>query len=153
MFDGKLHKEYVCLSCLRHLLKVEKIVIEGIDDNAVMRFCKLKKEFERCLALEEDGGMLKPSKGGAAATLDKKTRRQEDKKKDSLQALIDRLNEALVSDFTGGDRVVIANFCRRISKILEVGETIRRDDRQVFEKSLLPKAFDETARKAYVENT
>lgn len=38
MFDRNLHKEYVYLSYLRHLLKVEKIVVEGIDDKVEMRF-------------------------------------------------------------------------------------------------------------------
>ena len=145
MFDRDLHKEYVYLSYLRHLLKVEKIVVEGIDDKVEMRFYKLKKEFEGSLTLEEGGGVLKPSKGGTDVTLDKK--------KDPLQTLIDRFNEAWAGDFTDGDRVVITDLWQRISEMPEVGETIRRDGSQVFEKSLLPKVFDETARQAYVENT
>ena len=145
MFDRDLHKEYVYLSYLRHLLKVEKIVVEGIDDKVEMRFYKLKKVFEGSLALEEGGGVLKPSKGGTDVTLDKK--------KDPLQTLIDRFNEAWAGDFTDGDRVVITDLWQRISEMPEVGETIRRDGSQVFEKSLLPKVFDETARQAYVENT
>lgn len=145
MFDKDLRKEYVYLSYLRHLLKAEKIVVEGIDDEVEMRFYKLKKEFEGSLTLEEGGGVLNPSKGGADATLDKKN--------DPLQALIDRFNEAWAGDFTDGDRVVITDFWQRISEMPEVGETIRRDGSQVFEKSLLPKVFDETARRAYVDNT
>ena len=145
MFDRDLHKEYVYLSYLRHLLKVEKIVVEGIDDKVEMRFYKLKKEFEGSLTLEERGGVLKQSKGGTDVTLDKK--------KDPLQTLIDRFNEAWAGDFTDGDRVVITDLWQRISEMPEVGETIRRDGSQVFEKSLLPKVFDETARQAYVENT
>lgn len=145
MFDRDLHKEYVYLSYLRHLLKVEKIVVEGIDDKVEMRFYKLKKEFEGSLTLEEGGGVLKPSKGGTDVALDKK--------KDPLQTLIDRFNEAWAGDFTDGDRVVITDLWQRISEMPEVGETIRRDGSQVFEKSLLPKVFDETARQAYVENT
>ena len=145
MFDKDLHKEYVYLSYLRHLLKAEKIVVEGIDDKVEMRFYKLKKEFEGSLTLEEGSGVLNPSKGGADATLDKT--------KDPLQALIDRFNEAWAGDFTDGDRVVITDLWQRISEMPEVGETIRRDGSQVFEKSLLPKVFDETARRAYVDNT
>lgn len=145
MFDKDLHKEYVYLSYLRHLLKAEKIVVEGIDDKVEMRFYKLKKEFEGSLTLEENGGVLKPSKGGAGTALDKK--------KDPLQVLIDRFNETWAGDFTNGDRVVISNLWQRISEMPEVSETIKRDGSQVFEKSLLPKVFDETARKAYIENT
>lgn len=145
MFDRELHKEYVYLSYLRHLLKVKKIPVEAIDDKVEMRFYKLKKEFEGSLALEEGDGALKPSKGtGDTAP---------NKKKDPLQTLIDRFNEAWAGNFTEGDRVVIANLWQRMSQMPEVGETIRRDGGQVFEKSLLPKAFDEIARQAYVENT
>ena len=49
--------------------------------------------------------------------------------------------------------MVITDLWQRISEMPEVGETIRRDGSQVFEKSLLPKVFDETARQAYVDNT
>lgn len=38
MFDRDLHKEYVYLSYLRHLLKVEKIPVEAVDDKVEMRF-------------------------------------------------------------------------------------------------------------------
>lgn len=46
MFDRDLHREYVYLSYLRHLLKVEKIPVEAVDDKVEMRFYKLKREFE-----------------------------------------------------------------------------------------------------------
>ncbi len=49
--------------------------------------------------------------------------------------------------------MVISTLWQRMANVSEVGETIRRDGQQVFEKSLLPKVLDETARKAYVENT
>lgn len=49
--------------------------------------------------------------------------------------------------------MVISTLWQRMANVPEVGETIRRDGQQAFEKSLLPKVFDEMARKAYVENT
>lgn len=64
MFDRDLHKEYVYLSYLRHLLKVEKIPVEAVDDKVEMRFYKLKQEFEGSISLEPGGGVLDP--GGAA---------------------------------------------------------------------------------------
>lgn len=145
MFDKDLHKEYVYLSYLRHMLKAEKIPVESIDDKVEMRFYKLKREFEGSLSLEEGKGELRPSKGGGNTPLNKK--------KDPLQTLIDKFNEEWAGVFTEGDRVVITTLWQRLSEMPEVGETIRRDGHQVFEKSLLPKVFDETTRKAYVENT
>ena len=48
---------------------------------------------------------------------------------------------------------MITTLWQRMSEMPEVGDTIRRDGRVVFENSVLPKVFDEAARKAYVENT
>ena len=145
MFDRDLHKEYVYLSYLRHLLKVEKIPVEAVDDKVEMRFYKLKQEFEGSISLEPGGGVLDP--GGAAKTV------TPDKKRDPLQVLVDKFNEQWAGNFTEGDRVVIDSLWKRIAENPQVADTIRRDGRQVFESSLLPKVFDEEARRAYVENT
>lgn len=145
MFDRDLHKEYVYLSYLRHLLKVEKIPVEAVDDKVEMRFYKLKQEFEGSISLEPGGGVLDP--GGAAKTVTPV------KKRDPLQVLVDKFNEQWAGNFTEGDRVVIDTLWKRIAENPQVADTIRRDGRQVFESSLLPKVFDEEARRAYVENT
>ena len=145
MFDRDLHKEYVYLSYLRHLLKVEKIPVEAVDDKVEMRFYKLKQEFEDSISLEPGGGVLDP--GGAARTV------TPDKKRDPLQVLVDKFNEQWAGNFTEGDRVVIDTLWKRIAENPQVADTIRRDGRRVFESSLLPKVFDEEARRAYVENT
>lgn len=145
MFDKDLHKEYVYLSYLRHLLKAEKTPVASVDDKVEMRFYKLKREFEGSITLEDSDGTLVPSKGSGNAP--------QNKKKDPLQQLIDKFNEEWAGNFTEGDRVVISTLWQRMASVPEVGETIRRDGQQVFERSLLPRVFDETARKAYVENT
>lgn len=145
MFDRDLHKEYVYLSYLRHLLKVEKIPVEAVDDKVEMRFYKLKREFEGSISLEGTGGVLEP--GGSAKAV------VPDKKRDPLQVLVDKFNEQWAGNFTEGDRVVIDTLWKRIADNPQVADTIRRDGRQVFESSLLPKVFDEEARRAYVENT
>lgn len=85
MFDRDLHKEYVYLSYLRHLLKVEKIPVEAVDDKVEMRFYKLKREFEGSISLEGTGGVLEP--GGSAKAV------VPDKKRDPLQVLVDKFNE------------------------------------------------------------
>lgn len=145
MFDRELHKEYVYLSYLRHLLKVEKIPVEAVDDKVEMRFYKLKREFEGSISLEGAGGVFEP--GGSTKTV------VPDKNRDPLQVLVDKFNEQWAGNFTEGDRVVIDTLWKRIADNPQVADTIRRDGRQVFESSVLPKVFDEEARKAYVENT
>lgn len=145
MFDRDLHKEYVYLSYLRHLLKAEKIPVDAVDDKVEMRFYKLKREFEGSISLKGGNGELEPAKGGGDAVLDKK--------RDPLQALVDKFNEQWAGNFTDGDRVVIDTLWKRIADNPEVKDTIQRDGRRVFESSVLPKVFDEEARRAYMENT
>ena len=76
-----------------------------------------------------------------------------DKKRDPLQVLADKFNEQWADNFTEGDHVVVDTLWKRIADNPQVADTIRRDGRQVFESSLLPKVFDEEARRANVENT
>lgn len=112
------------LSYLRHLLKVEKIFVVAVDNKVEMRFYKLKREFEGSISLEAEGGVLDPDSAAKTVVPDKK-----------------------------GDHVVIDTLWKRIADNPQVADTIRRDGRQVFESSLLPKVFDEEARRTYVENT
>ncbi|MDO4848405.1 MAG: PDDEXK nuclease domain-containing protein [Coriobacteriia bacterium] len=129
----------------RHLLKAEKIPVEAVDDKVEMRYYKLKQEFEGSILLEPGGGVLDPGGAGKAMA--------PDKKRDPLQVLVDKFNEQWAVNFTEGDRVVIDTLWKRIAENPRVVETIRRDGRQVFESSVLPKVFGEEARRAYVENT
>ena len=145
MFDRDLHKEYVYLSYLRHLLKAEKIPVEAVDDKVEMRYYKLKREFEGSISLEPGGGVLDPGGAGGDAV--------PDKKRDPLQVLVDKFNEQWAGNFTEGDRVVIDTLWKRIADNPQVAETIRRDGGQVFESSVLPKVFEEEAMRAYMESS
>ncbi len=145
MFDRELHKEYVYLSYLRHLLTADKITVESVDDKVEMSYYKLKQEFEGSISLNGGGGELKPNKSNKTFVLDKK--------RDPLQIVIDKFNEQWSGDFTDGDRVVIVNLWKRISEKPIVKETLERDGEKMFLTSFLPKAFDEEARKAFEENT
>lgn len=131
MFDRDLHREYVYLSYLRHLLKVEKIPVEAVDDKVEMRFYKLKREFEGSVSLEAGGGVLDP--GGTAKTV------VLDKKRDPLQVLVDKFNEQWAGNFTEGDRVVIDTLWKRIADNPQVADTIRRDGRQVLNRACCPR--------------
>ena len=145
MFDRGLHKEYVYLSYLRHLLKEEKIPVDAVDDKVEMRYYKLKREFEGSISLDPGKGELEPAGGGKGKVLDKK--------RDPLQVLVDKFNEQWAGNFTEGDRVVIDTLWKRIADNPQVAETIRRDGGQVFESSVLPKVFEEEAMRAYMESS
>ena len=144
MFDKELHKEYVYLSYLQHLLIADKIPIDAVDDKVEMRYYKLEREFEGSISLKAGGGLLEPAKARGNVVPNKEY--------DPLQLLIDKFNEQWAGDFTEGDKVVLSTLWTRIAENPLVEQTIKRDGRKVFESSLLPKVFDESALKAYNEN-
>ncbi len=144
MFDRDLHKEYVYLSYLRHLLGADKISVDAVDDKVEMRYYKLKQEFEGSISLQAGEGTLEPARARNRVGIDKK--------RDPLQVLIDKFNEQWAGNFTEGDKVVLDTLWKRISQDPTVEDTIKRDGQHVFESSVLPHVFDETARRAYVEN-
>lgn len=72
--------------------------------------------------------------------------------RDIVYLMTDLLIQADLHVFDG-DRVVIDTLWKRIADNPEVKDTIQRDGRRVFESSVLPKVFDEEARRAYMENT
>lgn len=106
MFDKDLHKEYVYLSYLQHLLEVQKIVVESVDDKVEMRFYKLEKSFDGSIELEAINEPLDQIVPLGDKVIDKKT--------DPLQIVIDRINEQYVGDFTDEDRVVLRQLAEKL---------------------------------------
>lgn len=144
MFDKDLHEEYLFLSYLKQLLTSDVEPVENIDDKVEMRFYKLKQAFEGSIALEMGQGSLKPAK--------RTERLAPNRKKDPLQILIERFNQAYSGDFTEGDAVVLDTLWKRMTDNPDVAESIKHDGEQIFQTSLLPKLFNDMAMKAYQEN-
>ncbi len=145
MFDVELHKEYVFLKYLSHLLTAKKIDVESIDDKIAMKFYRLEKDFEGSLALNDTCDPLEPGAPGGDAVLDKR--------KDPLQELIDKINLQYPGDFSEADKVVVQSLYDRIVEDERVVDSVRNDGEVIFKNNTFPKIFDEQARKAYVEQT
>lgn len=145
MFDVELHKEYVFLKYLSHLLTAKKIDVESIDDKIAMKFYRLEKDFEGSLALNDTSDPLEPGTPGGDAVLDKR--------KDPLQELIDKINLQYPGDFSEADKVVVQSLYDRIVDDERVVDSVRNDGEVIFKNNTFPKIFDEQARKAYVEQT
>lgn len=145
MFDVELHKEYVFLKYLSHLLTAKKIDVESIDDKIAMKFYRLEKDFEGSLALNDTSDPLEPGTPGGDVVLDKR--------KDPLQELIDKINLQYPGDFSEADKVVVQSLYDRIVEDERVVDSVRNDSEVIFKNNTFPKIFDEQARKAYVEQT
>lgn len=144
MFDKDLHKEYVYLSYLQHLLEVQKIVVESVDDKVEMRFYKLEKSFDGSIELEAINEPLDQIVPLGDKVIDKKT--------DPLQIVIDRINEQYVGDFTDEDRVVLRQLAEKLEADGSIKNSVGHDGSKIFKNNIFPKVFGEVARQAFKEN-
>ena len=144
MFDKDLHKEYVYLSYLQHLLAVQKIVVESVDDKVELRFYKLEKSFDGSIELEAINEPLDQILPLGDKVIDKKT--------DPLQIVIDRINEQYVGDFTDEDRVVLRQLAEKLEADGSIKNSVGHDGSKIFKNNIFPKVFGEVARQAFKEN-
>lgn len=144
MFDKDLHKEYVYLSYLQHLLEIQKIPVDSVDDKVEMRFYKLEKSFDGSIELEVTNDPLDPIAPSGDKAIDKKT--------DPLQIVIDRINEQYVGDFTDEDQVVLRQLAERLEADGSIKNSVGHDGSTIFKNNVFPKIFGEVARQAFKEN-
>ena len=144
MFDKDLHKEYTYLLYLQHLLEVQKIPVDSVDDKVEMRFYKLEKSFDGSIELEATNEPLDPIVPSGDKVIDKKT--------DPLQVVIDRINEQYVGDFTDEDQVVLRQLAERLEADSAVKNSVGHDGSTIFKNNVFPKIFGEVARQAFKEN-
>lgn len=142
MFDREMHKEYVLLSYLSHLLTADKINVDAIDDKVQMDYYKLTETYRGAIELADEKGELEQNSKRAQSSLDKR--------KDPLSELVAKINEEYAGDFTEDDRVVVDALYRRLSKNERVRESLTHDGETVFTDSTFPKIFGDEAMDAYM---
>ena len=144
MFDRDMHKDYVLLSYLSHLLNADKINVEAIDDKVRMDYYKLTETYRGALELEDKPGKLKQN--------DKRAQSKLDKRKDPLSELVAKINEEYTGSFTDDDRVVVDALYRRLARNSRVRESLDHDGETVFTDSTFPKIFGDEAMDAYMKS-
>jgi len=144
MFDKDLHKEYVYLSYLQHLLEVQKIPVDSVDDKVEMRFYKLEKSFDGSIELEATNDSLDPIVPSGDRVIDKNM--------DPLQIVINRINEQYVGDFTDEDQVVLRQLAEKLETDSAIKNSVGHDGSKIFKNNVFPKIFGEVARQAFKEN-
>lgn len=144
MFDRDMHKDYILLSYLSHLLTADKINVERIDDKVQMDYYKLSETYHGAIELEDKKGNLEQNDKRRQSTLDKR--------KDPLSELIEKINEEYAGQFTDDDRVVVDILYRRLAKSPRVRESLDHDGETVFKDSTYRKIFDDEAMDAYMSS-
>lgn len=141
MFDRDMHKDYVLLSCLSHLLTADKINVDAIDDKVQMDYYKLTETYRGAIELADEKGELEQN--------DKRAQSKLNKRKDPLSELVAKINEEYAGDFTDDDRVVVDALYSRLSQNERVRESLTHDGETVFTDSTFPKIFGDEAMDAF----
>ena len=146
MYDKDLHKEYVFTSYLQKLIPSPERISLDLDGKLKLEFYKLDKTFEGDISI-----IAEPTIG--YGDLDTGSKPKEDE--DYLDEIINRINERYHGDFTDQDRVVIDFIYKEASQGLRkesLTTYAKKNDSEVFKKSIFPKDFEDIAFKLYKEN-
>lgn len=144
--DEELFKEYLYASNILRVLPHPAHPYQDFLDKIQLEYASLKESFNGAIVLEKKDIDLTPEG-------DKNTTKVP--KKDTLQSIIDKVNERFEGKFTEGDRVIIESIFQMFMGDAEVKKYRRlaRDNTpEMFVKSLFPEKFQEIATACYTAN-
>ena len=145
--DEDLFDEFLYTSHLIKLLPVDKIELIDIDEKIKLEYSSLKKTFSGAITLDKKSVNL--------AIKDSMNTKKPDKKKDTLQSIIDKVNERFEGNFTESDRVMIAGIFRMFmndDKVKTFKKYAKDNNTEMFVNSLFPDKFKDIVTKCFLEN-
>lgn len=143
MFDKDMHKEYLFLSYLICLIPAEKDEPVDLDGKLKLEYYKLQKTFEGAIQLENKYGVYVPAKQKGVAG---------QKKKSTLDEIIEKINEKYKGKFTEADRVILGALHDKLIKNKKLFSSAISTDPVIFTESIFPAAFGEAAMQSYTES-
>lgn len=144
-FDKQLHKEYLFCSYLAKLIPTEPSTPWDLENRVKLEYYRLEKTFEGAIALEEKPTALEPARTKKAVNMNAK--------KDPLDEVIEKINEAYKGSFTPADRVMMGTLYEKLRADKKLRKAAKAEGQQIFEKNVFPKIFDQTAQSSYMEST
>lgn len=146
LHDSELFKEYLFTSHLvRFLPPAEKVFID-IDDKIKLEYAALKETFKGAIILDKKSVDLVPSG---------ETTKKRVNKKDTLQSIIDKVNERFEGNFTDSDTVIIKSIYEMFmsdSEVKKYKRYAKDNNPEIFIKSLFPDKFRAIATRCFMEN-
>lgn len=145
--DKELFKEFMFISYLINLLPKDTSEKISIDDKITLEFAKLKETYKGSIELEKTSVDLKPEQSVEA--------KRKPKSKDTLQSIIDKVNEQYMGQFTDIDKVIISGIFEMFMNDPEVkkyAQYAKDNNPEMFIKSLFPEKFKDIAMKLFSEN-
>lgn len=147
LHDKELFKEFLYTSHLVRILPPEHTEIPYVDDMIKMEYASLTETFSGAITLDEKPPVLMPKPG----TGGEKT----PKKYDTLESIIQKVNDRFAGDFTESDKVII----RGIYDMFMQDEDVEKykkyaqdNNPEMFEKSLFPDKFKDLVTQCYMDN-
>lgn len=148
LHDKDLFKEYQYVKYLIKLIPRSFVDLIDVDDKIKLEYASLVETFKGAIVLDEKPPVLTPS----SAFVPNKP----DKKKDTLQGIIDKVNERFQGNFTNSDRVIIEGIYQMFMRDDDVKKFKRyaKDNSiEMFVKSLFPDKFKEIVSQCFRNNS
>ena len=147
LHDKDLFNEYQYTLHLVKLLPRPGTEFVDIDDKIKLEYASLTETFSGAILLDEKPPVFTP--GGSLAP------KVPNKKKDTLQSIIDKVNERFSGDFTDSDRVIIEGIYKMFMKDSEVKKFrkyAKDNSTEMFVKSLFPDKFRDIVTQCFLDN-
>lgn len=147
LYDKDLFLEYQYTTHLFKLLPRTKTDFVNIDDKIKLEYAQLKETFKGAILLDE-----KPPVFTTSNNIIEKTH---NKKKDTLQKIIEKVNERFSGDFTEGDRVIVEGIYQMFMQDTEVKKFkkyAKNNSIEMFVNSLFPNKFKDIVTQYFMQN-
>lgn len=148
LHDKDLFNEYQYnLHLIKLLPRIGGEELIDIEDKIKLEYANLTETFKGTIVLDEKPPVFTPSH-----SIELKV---PDKKKDTLQSIIDKVNERFSGDFTDGDRVIIEGIYQMFMKDSEVKKFkkyAKDNSTEMFVHSLFPDKFKDIVTQCFLDN-
>lgn len=147
LHDEELFREFLFTSNLIKMLpKADRVLID-IDDKIKLEYASLTQTFKGAITLDKKSVDVVPSGSMQPKKLNKK--------KDTLQSIIDKVNERFEGDFTDSDRVIIEGIYQMFMNdddVKKFKQYAKDNNTEMFVNSLFPDKFKAIVTKCFLEN-
>lgn len=148
LHDKDLFNEYqYTVHLIRLLPRVGGDEFVNIDDKIKLEYASLTETFKGAIVLDEKPPVFAPGGSVAPKVLNKK--------KDTLQSIIDKVNERFSGAFTDADRVIIEDIYQMFMKDSEVKKFrkyAKDNSTEMFVRSLFPDKFKDIVTQCFLDN-
>ena len=148
LHDKDLFNEFLFTSHLVRLLPRNKIDMIDIDEKIKLEYASLKETHTGAILLDEKPPVIVPAGSTAPKT--------PNKKKDTLQSIIDKVNERFDGQFTESDRVIVEGIYRMFmddDDVKKFKKYAQDNSVEMFVHSLFPDKFKDIVTRCFLESS